>query len=85
LLRIVSINTPDRETAVRLRYDRRFILVPNIRNEREEIPMARSIDLDVSAFHHHIETLEELGFLKRVESRRRRGALEHFRGESRDA
>lgn len=47
--------------------------------------MARSIDLDVSAFHHHIETLEELGFLKRVESRRRRGALEHFRGESRDA
>ena len=40
--------------------------------------IGREIDLEVSAFYHHVETLEELGFLERVESRRRRGAEEHF-------
>jgi DNA-binding transcriptional ArsR family regulator len=40
--------------------------------------IGREINLDVPAFYHHIETLEKLGFLERVESRRRRGALEHF-------
>jgi len=40
--------------------------------------IGREIDLEVPAFYHHVETLEELGFLERVESRRRRGAEEHF-------
>jgi len=40
--------------------------------------IGREIDLEVPAFYHHVEMLEELGFLERVESRRRRGALEHF-------
>lgn len=40
--------------------------------------IGREIDLEVPAFYHHVETLEELGFLERVESRRRRGAKEHF-------
>lgn len=40
--------------------------------------IAREIDLDVPAFYHHVEVLEELGFLERVESKRRRGAKEHF-------
>jgi DNA-binding transcriptional ArsR family regulator len=40
--------------------------------------IGREIDLEVPAFYHHVEMLEELGFLERVESRRRRGAREHF-------
>lgn len=40
--------------------------------------IAREIDLEVPAFYHHVEVLEDLGFLERVESRRRRGAKEHF-------
>jgi DNA-binding transcriptional ArsR family regulator len=40
--------------------------------------IGREIDLDVPAFYHHVEVLEDLGFLERVESRRRRGAKEHF-------
>lgn len=40
--------------------------------------IGREIDLDVPAFYHHVEVLEELGFLERVESRQRRGAREHF-------
>jgi DNA-binding transcriptional ArsR family regulator len=40
--------------------------------------IGREIDLDVPAFYHHVEVLEELGFLERVESKRRRGAKEHF-------
>lgn len=40
--------------------------------------IAREIDLDVPAFYHHVEVLEDLGFLERVESRQRRGAEEHF-------
>lgn len=33
---------------------------------------------DVSSFYHHIEALEELGWIELVETRRRRGASEHF-------
>jgi DNA-binding transcriptional ArsR family regulator len=40
--------------------------------------IGREIDLEVPAFYHHVELLEELGFLERVESKRRRGAQEHF-------
>ena len=40
--------------------------------------IGREIDLEVPAFYHHVEVLEELGFLERVESKRRRGAEEHF-------
>jgi DNA-binding transcriptional ArsR family regulator len=40
--------------------------------------IGREIDLDVPAFYHHVEVLEELGFLERVESKQRRGAEEHF-------
>jgi DNA-binding transcriptional ArsR family regulator len=49
-------------------------------NERVASPseIGREIDLEVPAFYHHVETLEDLGFLERVESRRRRGAEEHF-------
>ncbi len=48
----------------------------------ERIGSAREIGeelgADVSSFYHHIELLEELGCIERVESRRRRGATEHF-------
>jgi len=40
--------------------------------------IGREIDLDVPAFYHHVELLEELGFLERVETKQRRGAKEHF-------
>lgn len=40
--------------------------------------IGREIDLDVPAFYHHVEVLEELGFLELVESRKRRGAKERF-------
>ena len=40
--------------------------------------IGREIDLEVPAFYHHVEVLEDLGFLERVETRRRRGAEEHF-------
>lgn len=40
--------------------------------------IGREIDLDVPAFYHHVEVLEDLGFLERVESRQRRGSKEHF-------
>ncbi len=40
--------------------------------------IAREIDLDVPAFYHHVELLEELGCIELVESRRRRGAKERF-------
>jgi DNA-binding transcriptional ArsR family regulator len=40
--------------------------------------IGREIDLEVPAFYHHVDVLEELGFLERVESKRRRGAEEHF-------
>lgn len=48
----------------------------------ERIASAREIGselgAEVSSFYHHIELLEELGCIERVESRRRRGATEHF-------
>jgi DNA-binding transcriptional ArsR family regulator len=40
--------------------------------------IGHEIDLEVPAFYHHVELLEELGCIERVESRRRRGAEEHF-------
>jgi DNA-binding transcriptional ArsR family regulator len=40
--------------------------------------IGEEIDADVSGFYHHIEELEELDCIERVESRRRRGATEHF-------
>jgi len=48
----------------------------------ERIASAREIGselgAEVSSFYHHIELLEELGCIERVESRQRRGATEHF-------
>jgi DNA-binding transcriptional ArsR family regulator len=40
--------------------------------------IGEELGADVSSFYHHIELLEELGCIERVESRRRRGATEHF-------
>lgn len=40
--------------------------------------IGREIDLAVPAFYHHVELLEELGCIERVETKRRRGAEEHF-------
>jgi DNA-binding transcriptional ArsR family regulator len=48
----------------------------------ERIASAREISdelgADVSSFYHHIEELERLGCIERVETKRRRGANEHF-------
>lgn len=48
----------------------------------ERIASAREIgeeiDLDVPAFYTHIQELKEMGCIERVETRRRRGAKEHF-------
>lgn len=33
---------------------------------------------EVSSFYHHIEELEKLGCIERIETRKRRGAKEHF-------
>lgn len=40
--------------------------------------IGNELGADVSSFYHHIEELERLGFIERVESRPRRGAMEHF-------
>jgi len=40
--------------------------------------IGEEIGADVSSFYHHIELLEELGCIERVESRQKRGATEHF-------
>lgn len=40
--------------------------------------IGEELGADVSSFYHHIEQLERLGCIERVESRRRRGAIEHF-------
>jgi DNA-binding transcriptional ArsR family regulator len=40
--------------------------------------IGEEIGADVSSFYHHIEELEKLGCVERVETRRRRGANEHF-------
>lgn len=49
-------------------------------NERVASPteIGREIDLEVPAFYHHIEVLEELGCIERVGARKRRGVEEHF-------
>jgi DNA-binding transcriptional ArsR family regulator len=49
-------------------------------NERIASPkeIGREIGLEVEAFYHHFEVLEELECIERVESKRRRGATEHF-------
>lgn len=48
----------------------------------ERIASAREIGeelgADVSSFYHHIEELERLECIERVESRKKRGAMEHF-------
>jgi DNA-binding transcriptional ArsR family regulator len=48
----------------------------------ERIASAREISeelgADVSSFYHHIEELEKFGCIERVETKRRRGANEHF-------
>lgn len=48
----------------------------------ERVASAREIGeelgADVSSFYHHIEELEKLECIERVESRQRRGATEHF-------
>lgn len=48
----------------------------------ERVASAREIGeelgADVSSFYHHIELLEELECIERVESKPRRGASEHF-------
>ncbi|HKT82639.1 MAG TPA: winged helix-turn-helix domain-containing protein [Solirubrobacterales bacterium] len=51
------------------------VLNERIASARE---IGEEIGADVSAFYHHIELLEELGCIERVESRQRRGATEHF-------
>jgi hypothetical protein len=40
--------------------------------------IGEEIDLDVPAFYSHIQELEAMGCIERVETRRRRGAKEHF-------
>lgn len=40
--------------------------------------IAEELGADVSSFYHHVEELEKLGCIERVETRRRRGAKEHF-------
>lgn len=40
--------------------------------------IGEEVGADVSSFFHHLEQLEKLGCIERVESRRNRGAKEHF-------
>jgi DNA-binding MarR family transcriptional regulator len=40
--------------------------------------IGEELGADVSSFYHHVEELEKLGCIERIESRRRRGAREHF-------
>jgi DNA-binding transcriptional ArsR family regulator len=49
-------------------------------NERVASPteIGRELGLEVEDFYHHFEVLEELGFIERVETKRRRGATENF-------
>ncbi|MDX6608264.1 MAG: hypothetical protein QOF85_189 [Solirubrobacterales bacterium] len=48
----------------------------------ERVASAREIgeelEADVSSFYHHVEELEKLECIERVETRKRRGANEHF-------
>lgn len=50
------------------------------------IQAARQLDVDVSHLAYHIRVLHQLGFIELVETRQRRGALEHFyRATDRDS
>jgi DNA-binding transcriptional ArsR family regulator len=40
--------------------------------------IGEELSADVSSFYHHFEELEKLDCIERVETRRRRGAKEHF-------
>jgi DNA-binding transcriptional ArsR family regulator len=40
--------------------------------------IGEELGADVSSFYHHVEELEKLECIERVETRRRRGAKEHF-------
>jgi DNA-binding transcriptional ArsR family regulator len=40
--------------------------------------IGEEIDLEVPAFYSHVATLEEMGCIELVETRRRRGSKEHF-------
>jgi len=40
--------------------------------------IGEELGADVSAFYHHVEELERLGCIEKVETRKRRGASEHF-------
>jgi DNA-binding transcriptional ArsR family regulator len=40
--------------------------------------IGEELGADVSAFYHHVEELEKLGCIERVETKQRRGAKEHF-------
>lgn len=51
------------------------VLNERIASARE---IGEEIGADVSSFYHHIEELEKLECIERVETRRRRGAREHF-------
>ncbi len=42
------------------------------------IQVARQLDVDVSHLAYHIRVLRKLGLIELVETRQRRGALEHF-------
>jgi hypothetical protein len=57
---------------------REHILI--VLNERIASPteIGRELGLEVEDFYHHVEVLEELGCIERVETRPRRGATEHF-------
>jgi DNA-binding transcriptional ArsR family regulator len=57
---------------------REHILI--VLNERIASPteIGRELGLEVEDFYHHVEVLEELGCIERVETKRRRGATEYF-------
>ncbi len=42
------------------------------------IQVAKQLDVDVSHLAYHIRVLRKLGLIELVETRQRRGALEHF-------
>lgn len=42
------------------------------------VQVARQLDVDVSHIAYHIRVLRRLGLIELVETRQRRGALEHF-------
>lgn len=69
----------DRRLAVALGHPvREHILA--VLNERvaSGTEIGEEVGADVSSFFHHFEQLEKLGCIERVESRRNRGAKEHF-------